>query len=159
MKILLVEDHQHTRLLLQDVLRTSGVREIYHSEEGGQALELLRKKEVDVVFTDLAMQPMNGIEFTRRLRNDADSPNRFLPVIMVTGHATKARIAAARDAGVNEFLVKPITGRGVLDRMRQVINGDRNFVRSGDYFGPDRRRRDTPNYAGPLRRSGDRKVT
>lgn len=158
MKILLVEDNRHTRLVLQDVLRASGIRDIYQCEDGAAALAMLRKQEVDIVFTDLTMGPMDGIEFTRHLRNDPDSPNRFLPVIMLTGHATKARIAAARDVGVTEFLVKPITGRGVLDRIRQVINAERNFVRSADYFGPDRRRRQMPKYAGALRRVGDSKT-
>ena len=63
--------------------------------------------------------------------------------------------AEARDAGVNEFMAKPITARGVLERLALVIDHPRPFIRSDDYFGPDRRRRHDPKYAGPWRRASD----
>ena len=62
----------------------------------------------------------------------------------------------ARDVGVNEFLSKPVTARGVLERIAQVVDNPRPFVRSAGYFGPDRRRRADPNYNGPRRRASDR---
>jgi FixJ family two-component response regulator len=77
------------------------------------------------------------------------------PVIMVTGHSTLARVHEARDAGVNEFLAKPLTARGVIERLHQAIEHPRPYVRSADYFGPDRRRRNDPNFKGPWRRAGD----
>src|SRR5699024_1978167 len=98
---------------------------------------------------------MDGIEFVHRLRQSADSPNQMAPVIMVTGHFTLAKVASARDAGVNEFLTKPLTARGVLERLQRVIEHPRPCVRTDDYFGPDRRRRQDPEYRGPRRRSTD----
>jgi CheY-like chemotaxis protein len=105
--------------------------------------------------TDLSMQPLDGIDFVRLLRNSPDSPNPMVPVIMITGHSTMARVAEARDAGVNEFLAKPLTARGVIERLSQVVENPRPFVRTQDYFGPDRRRRADPNFTGPWRRSTD----
>jgi two-component system, chemotaxis family, chemotaxis protein CheY len=64
-------------------------------------------------------------------------------------------VGEARDAGVNEFLAKPLTARGVIERIHQVVENPRPFVRSDDYFGPDRRRRADPAYRGPKRRSTD----
>jgi FixJ family two-component response regulator len=101
------------------------------------------------------MQPLDGIDFVRLLRNSPDSPNQLAPVIMVTGHSTFARVNEARDAGVNEFLCKPLTARGVIERLHEAIEHPRRYVRSGDYFGPDRRRRVDPTYSGPRRRSTD----
>jgi len=80
----------------------------------------------------------------------------MIPIIMLTGHATLRRVAEARDAGVSEFLTKPLTARAVIGRIGQVVEHPRSFVRTDDYFGPDRRRRADPNHPGPFRRSTDR---
>ena len=62
----------------------------------------------------------------------------------------------ARDAGVTEFLVKPVSAKALVDRLRTVIERQRMFVRAESYTGPDRRRRTTAGYKGPLRRDTDR---
>jgi DNA-binding response OmpR family regulator len=85
------------------------------------------------------------------VRTDDDSPNMFLPIIMMTGHTERARIFSARDAGVTEFLAKPVTAKSLLMRLTNIIEHPRPFVRAKGYFGPDRRRR-SEEYAGPERR-------
>jgi CheY-like chemotaxis protein len=155
LKILLVDDNHYMRVLLAEILRAIGVQRIYEANDGAEALQMMRDREVDVVMTDLSMEPLDGIDFVRLLRNSPDSPNQMAPVIMVTGHSTFARVNEARDAGVSEFMVKPLTARSVIERLHQAIEHPRPFVRSDDYFGPDRRRRNDPNYAGPRRRKGD----
>jgi response regulator RpfG family c-di-GMP phosphodiesterase len=94
---------------------------------------------------------LTGIEFTRLLRTSADSPDKFIPVIMTTGYSDRSTVIAARDAGVTEFLAKPITAKALYGRVLEVINNPRPFIRSKTYFGPDRRRRDEP-FDGPERR-------
>ena len=98
---------------------------------------------------------VDWVRFTCLLRNAPDSPNQMIPVIMVTGHSTERRVREARDAGVNEFVAKPVTARGVLERIHEVIDHPRPYVRRDDYFGPDRRRHEDAGYLGPRRRSGD----
>jgi CheY-like chemotaxis protein len=155
LKILLVDDNHHMRVLLTEILRAIGVKQIYEANDGAEALTLMRNHAIDIVMTDLSMQPMDGIDFTRLLRNSPDSPNQMCPVIMITGHSTQRRVTEARDAGVNEFLAKPLTARGVLDRIGTVIDYPRPYVRTDDYFGPDRRRRADPRHTGPWRRRAD----
>jgi two-component system, chemotaxis family, chemotaxis protein CheY len=155
--VLLVDDNPHMRLMLGQILRALGVRRIHEAGDGTEALQVMRDHAIDIVMTDLAMQPVDGIDFVRLLRNSPDSPNALMPVIMITGHTTPRRVAEARDVGVNELLVKPITARGVIDRLTRVIEHPRPFVRSPDYFGPDRRRKGSDaEYAGPFRRASDR---
>jgi CheY-like chemotaxis protein len=156
LKILLVDDNHYMRVLLGEILRAIGVKDIHEANDGAQGLQAMRDNTVDIVMTDLSMQPLDGIDFVRLLRNSPDSPNQLCPVIMITGHSTMARVHEARDAGVNEFLAKPLTARGVIERLHQVIDHPRPFVRSDDYFGPDRRRRAEPNYTGPWRRAEDK---
>ena len=154
-KILLVDDNHHMRVLLTEILRAIGVKHVYEAGDGAEALQIMRTHQVDVVMTDLAMQPLDGIDFVRQLRRSGDSPNQMAPVIMVTGHSTVQRVHQARDAGVNEFLTKPLTARGVIERVAQVIDHPRAFIRSPNYIGPERRRRTDPNFAGPWRRAAD----
>jgi CheY-like chemotaxis protein len=155
LKILLVDDNHHMRILLTEILRAIGVRNLYEAGDGAEALQQMRTHAIDVVIADLAMAPIDGIEFTRLLRNSPDSPGQMTPVIMVTGHSTERRVKEARDAGCNEFLAKPVTARGVLDRIVEVIEHSRRYVRCEGYFGPDRRRKADASYKGPKRRAGD----
>jgi two-component system chemotaxis response regulator CheY len=155
LKILLVDDNHHMRVLLTEILRAIGVRHVFEATDGAEALQLMRAHPIDIIMSDLAMQPLDGIDFVRLLRNSPDSPNPMAPVIMITGHSTVKRVAEARDVGVNEFLSKPVTAKGVLERIGRVVENPRPFVRTGDYFGPDRRRRADPKYDGPKRRASD----
>jgi len=158
-KILLVDDNQHMRTMLAEILRAVGARRIVQAEDGMEAMGLLRANPVDMIMTDLAMRPMDGIDFVRLLRNDEESPAPYCPVIMISGHTTQRRLFEARDAGVNEFLSKPITVRGVLHRINQIIEHPRPFVKCNDYFGPDRRRQENPAYRGPRRRSHEARLS
>jgi two-component system, chemotaxis family, chemotaxis protein CheY len=155
LKILLVDDNHHMRVLIGEILRAIGVKGVYEATDGAEALNIMRQHAIDIVMTDLAMQPLDGIDFTRLLRNSPDSPNQMCPVVMITGHSTQKRVTEARDAGVTEFLAKPVTARGVIDRITRVVEHPRPFIRTEGYFGPDRRRRVDPSYTGPKRRSGD----
>jgi CheY-like chemotaxis protein len=157
LRLLLVDDNHYMRVLLAEILRAIGVTHIHEANDGAEGLQMMRDHPIDVVMTDLSMQPLDGIDFVRLLRNSPDSPNQLAPVIMVTGHSTFARVNEARDAGVSEFLAKPLTARAVIERLHQAIEHPRPFVRCDDYFGPDRRRRTDANFKGPFRRSTDTK--
>ena len=69
LKILMVDDNHHMRLLLTEILRAIGVKEVFEASNGAEALQTLRKHPIDIVMTDLAMQPLDGIDLVRRLRN------------------------------------------------------------------------------------------
>jgi CheY-like chemotaxis protein len=155
LKALIVEDNAHMRSLLRALLNAIGIKDIAEATHGGTALEILRERKSDLVLTDLAMKPVDGLEFTRQVRNSGQSPNPFVPIIMITGHTEKHRVEAARDAGVTEFLAKPITAANLFARITEIVERPRAFVRCDSYFGPDRRRRTIEDYAGPWRRADD----
>ncbi len=155
LKILMVDDNHHMRILLSEILRAVGVKHLFEAADGAEALQVLRREDIDIVMTDLAMQPLDGIDFCRLVRNAPDSPNSMIPIIMITGHSTMRRVGEARDVGANEFLAKPITVRGIIHRITEIVENPRPFIRTEDYFGPDRRRRNDPYYHGPKRREGE----
>ena len=137
------------------LLNSVGIREIYEAGNGVSGLEVLREKKCDLILADLAMEPMDGMELTRAIRTAERGTNPFMPIIMITGHTEKHRVEAARDAGVTEFLAKPITAQNLYARIAEIVERPRAFVRCDSYFGPDRRRKPAENYAGPWRRQDD----
>ena len=156
LSILVVEDTAPMRKLIASVLETMDVGLIYTAENGEQGYEQVKRHNPDIIIADWHMEPMNGIELTREIRTNTISPNRMVPVILVTGYSAMSRVAEARDAGVTEFLVKPFSANDLAKRIAYVINKPRDFIDCPDYFGPDRRRRVTPNYKGPFKREEDK---
>lgn len=153
LKVVIVDANPHMRKVLRSILQAFGVMAIYESGEGKRALEFLREARPDVVFLDWKMPDMTGLEITRTVRTSPASPNPFIPIIMLTGHAQASHVLQARDAGVTEVLVKPISPKGILTRLTTVIENPRSFVRTSVYFGPCRRRRNTDDYHGIERRA------
>ena len=155
LRMLLVDDNHHMRAIIFAMLQGLGLRELREARDGGQAFDMLRHEPFDIVLVDLLMRPVDGVHFTREIRNRADSPDVYLPIIMMTGHSERSRVEEARDAGVTEFVVKPLTARALVSRINAVIQKPRPFVRTTTYFGPDRRRRMEPDHPGPWRRRDD----
>jgi two-component system chemotaxis response regulator CheY len=155
LSILLADDNAHMRAIVAPVLKSIGISAVREARNGAEALGVLREWEADVAIVDFRMEPVDGVEFTRLVRNSEDSANPYLPIIMLTGYADRTRVFEARDAGVTELIVKPVTAQAVIARLNAVIYHPRPFVRSEDYFGPCRRRTVNPNYRGPERRKAD----
>ncbi|MDB5456921.1 MAG: response regulator receiver protein, partial [Caulobacter sp.] len=120
--ILVIDDNAHMRVILIEILKALGLRDIIEADDGSRGQLAVMSHEIDLIFTDLMMQPIDGLTFIRWLRNAPASPNPYTPVIMLTGHATKRSLEEARQVGVTEFLAKPLTARGVLHRINEVIN-------------------------------------
>jgi len=140
--VLLVEDNVHFRNLMRSILQALGVVAIEEARDGAEAIDLLKGAPVDLAIVDWKMDGINGVECVRLIRAEKDNPNRFLPIIMVTGYTENKLMRDARDAGVNDFLAKPISARSLLSRITEVLSGKRFFVESESFFGPDRRRRE-----------------
>lgn len=152
-RILLVDDNIRTIDLVKTMLRGFGFERFTEATTIAEAKKILKATPPDLMLLDYMMGEEEGVTLARWLRNDPASPARQLPIIMLTGHADRARVMAARDAGINEICVKPFTPADLMKRMLTTFENPRPFVNSGTgYFGPDRRRHDDPKYKGPERR-------
>ncbi|CCQ75407.1 response regulator [Magnetospira sp. QH-2] len=157
--IMIVDDNSHMLSLYKTLLRTFRCRKIHQANNGAQAYSRMKDLTApDILITNWYMPVLDGVELTRAIRTMADSPNPFLPIIMISGFAEEEHITAARDAGVNEFLVKPISAKVFCSRLNNVIRAPRPFVRTQAFFGPDRRRKASILYTGPERRSFELEV-
>lgn len=148
---LVVEHNLHMRNLLTLILRSFRAKDIITAVDGSNAFQALGAVIPDMVITSLEMSPMDGLEFTRKLRRDRNAPDPFIPILMVSAYSAPERVAAAREAGVNEFLIKPFTAKAFYSRLHAMIYHPRRFVRTRVYFGPDRRRHENV-FLGKCRR-------
>lgn len=151
LRALVIDDNEHMRALLRRLLQRMGVENNEYAD-GSAALEAVETELPDLILTDLTMQFMDGISFIRTIRRSPNEKVQTTPVIMITGHADRHRVEAARDVGVNEMMVKPVTEKGLLSRIQEVVLRPRPFIFGPTYFGPCRRRRVDRNYKGPERR-------
>ena len=154
--IVVADDNLHMQALVRGVLKAFSVKNIIAYSSGDAAYVELIATQPELAIVDWEMEPMSGIEFTRKVRLDAESPNPFLPIIMLTGYTDRARVFEARDAGVNEFMAKPVSPKTLYARIAAVIERPRPFVRLENFFGPDRRRRET-NFKGADQRTTEPK--
>lgn len=138
--IMVVEDQEFTANLLRKMLRVLGAGNVHMFTNGEDAWHYFKHNTVDLVLTDWQMAPINGIKLTQLIRKDPESPNTFVPIIMVTAFREREHVFKARDAGVTEYVIKPLSPKGLFSRLEAVIERPRRFVRVGEFFGPDRRR-------------------
>lgn len=155
LKALVVEDSPHMRDLLKLLLNAMRIKHVLMASDGSEAFEIMRLSRPDFILTDLEMHPVDGIEFVKMVRRHPDSHSPYVPIVMLTGYAEQRRVEQARDAGVNEFLAKPISARALNARIVEIIERPRPFVKCPTYFGPERRRRTDPDFRGPWRRKED----
>ena len=141
---LIVDDVAFTRTMIRRVLSSLNAGEIRDAKSGEEAIEILESFDPDIIIADWEMAPMDGIGFVKQVRESDNATVRLLPIIMLSGHSEMSRVAAARDAGVNEFVIKPFSAASLFGRIEAVIERPRKFVKTGDFFGPDRRRHSVP---------------
>jgi len=152
LSFLVVDDNNYMVSIIKTLLKGFGVQRIAEANDAADAFEEFRTLDIDVIILDYAMETLDGIEFVQLVRSANDSPNPYVPIIMLTAHSERARIEEARDAGITEFLCKPICANDLYLRVIEVIERPRPFIRTASYFGPCRRRHDPESYKGEERR-------
>lgn len=150
MTVLLVEPHQLVRRILRDILRGLGVGSSVAVDTIEDAYRHLADAPVDLIFTDWS-SATDAIALLRLVRAE-DSPNPFVPVVVMSAYGDRDHVRAARDLGINEYMLKPFAPQTVASHLRAVARQPRMFVRSGNFFGPDRRRHRGQEFPGPERR-------
>lgn len=116
--ILIVDDCDTTRKLLSYIIRERGYR-ILGASNGIEALEILATTPVDMVLTDLNMPQMDGYELARNLRKQDEYKD--LPIVMITTESSEADRKTGYDAGVNTYLLKPISPQRLLYEIEKLV--------------------------------------
>ena len=149
---LIVDPNAFMRSLIKNVLHVFGAEKFSEANDGADAFKAMQNLVPDIIITEWMMEPLDGLDFTRLVRTGKDSLNPFVPIIMMTAYSEKQRVVEARDAGITEFIAKPLSAKTLMARVTAVIEHPRPFIRSPRYVGPDRRRRESSDYKGAERR-------
>ena len=139
--VLIADPSAHMAALVGVMLRSLGRKDIREVTDAERAMLELRRRVFDVVIFDDALDGMDGVAFTKKLRAATDCQNRLVPIIMMSSAPDAKRIAEARDAGVTEFLRKPFAANHLQSRLTNITTNPRGFIEIGEYKGPDRRRK------------------
>lgn len=151
--VLIIDPQPNMSALVASMLRAIGRRDIRVADTAAQAQIEMGRRIYDVIIIDDAIANPDAIELVRRLRSSQDCQNRLTPIIMMAAAPDASRIAAARDAGVTEFLRKPFAADHLRARLDSIGANPRAFIEAGAYKGPDRRRRKL-DVGGQDRRGG-----
>lgn len=139
LSILLLESNTAMRKLLVDVFNSFGVASVQSTADPEVAFDLFKTVPVDIVISEWSPN-LDGLAFLKRLRTDPESPNPFVPVIICSAKTRIRDIREARDLGMTEYLTKPTSANHIYSRIVSLIEQERQFIKAGDFFGPDRRR-------------------
>lgn len=154
-RVLIVDPNPAAARLLSDLLKGFGSRDVAVESDEARVIDLAREMEPGLILTERAGPRLDGEALARRIRRSSLACRR-VPIIMVTAEATASSIKGARDAGVHEFLRKPFTSGDLFRRVENLATKPRDWVEAVGYIGPDRRRFNSDDYAGPGKRKADK---
>ena len=119
MNILIVDDYKTMLRIIRNLLKQLGFNNVDEATDGSMALQKLRGKDYGLVISDWNMEPMTGIQLLREVR--ADSKLKNLPFIMITAESKTENVVAAKEAGVNNYIVKPFNAATLKTKLSSVL--------------------------------------
>ena len=153
MSVLVVDPFFDFRQVLHAMLLNEiGVSVVQDARSVKVAMEMLKEKAFDLVIAETAMEPVGAIELTKLIRSASGGVDPKTPVIAVSGRPHLDDILAARDAGVDEYLAKPLSAKILQLRIHSIVDHPRPFVCADAFIGPDRRRHGEEGFEGADRR-------
>lgn len=138
-KTLCIDSNAQGLEILGQLLMGFGVERITRAQNAEEARRVLSSETMDLVLCDAALSDETGYDLVRWLRRSELDPNRYVPVIVVSGHTRLSGVALARDGGANFVVAKPLSPSTLMQRIQWVARGGRKFVEASDFVGPDRR--------------------
>ena len=119
MKVLIVDDSATQRLIVKSISNNySKVSKVFEATDGTKALEVLKAEEIDLVFSDINMEPMSGFELVQK----ATEAKIECIFAFITSHLTDTVQAKAKAAGVKYYITKPITQEKIEEVIGKVAN-------------------------------------
>lgn len=125
-KTLIVDDDNIVRTFMVKLIINKFGYDVVQAGNGIEALKVLEHDDPDIVFLDISMPLMNGIEFLSTVRNHAKYKN--LPIVAITAHSDKATVKQLVDLGIQDYILKPLSYNETYARLREIISGYKNRI-------------------------------
>ena len=119
MNVLIVDDYKTMLRIIENLLKQIGFKNIHQATDGGMALKVLREMPMGLVISDWNMQPMTGLQLLKEVR--ADEKLKATPFIMITAESKTENVVAAKEAGVNNYIVKPFNAETLKQKISAVL--------------------------------------
>lgn len=119
MNVLVVDDYATMRRIIKNLLTQIGFVNIVEADNGATALTKLRERTFGIVISDWNMEPMTGLQLLKEVR--ADAKLKAMPFIMVTAESKTENVIAAKQAGVNNYIVKPFNAETLKKKIESVL--------------------------------------
>jgi len=119
MNVLIVDDYKTMLRIIENLLKQLGFKNVMQATDGSAALKLLRENSCGLVISDWNMQPLTGLQLLKEVR--ADDKLKTTPFIMITAESKTENVVAAKEAGVNNYIVKPFNAETLKSKMAAVI--------------------------------------
>jgi two-component system alkaline phosphatase synthesis response regulator PhoP len=120
-KILIVDDEAHIRMLIEQTLEEledDGVKFLI-AENGEEALTLITKEKPQLVFLDVMMPKMNGMEVCRRVKKELALPGIY--IILLTAKGQEVDRLKGQEVGADVYMTKPFDPEMILNKAREVL--------------------------------------
>src|SRR5712671_7521413 len=137
---LVVDQDQYMRKLTRMMLMNIGAKSIFEAADGLSALDVIRNVNPDIMLMDWDIPVLSGPQIMHIVRSPGVFAKPFLPIIMLTPHASRTRVAEAIRLGVHEVLTKPTSPKMLQDRLLSILVNPRPMVQVGKYLVPEPRR-------------------
>ena len=119
--ILIVDDYKTMLKIIRNLLKQLGFSNVDEATDGSAALRKIHNKNYGLVISDWNMEPMSGLQLLKEVRLDAKL--KGLPFIMVTAESKTENVIAAKESGVNGYIVKPFTAATLKSKINTVLAG------------------------------------
>ncbi len=119
MSVLVIDDYKTMVRIIKNLLKQIGFTDVDDASDGSEALVKLRQKEYGLIISDWNMEPMTGYELLQNVRGD--DALKHIPFIMVTAEAKSENVVAAKEAGVNNYIVKPFNAQTLKGKIESVF--------------------------------------
>ena len=117
--VLIVDDYKTMLRIIRNLLNQLGFQNVDDATDGGAALQKLRERNFGLVISDWNMEPMTGLQLLKEVR--ADIKLKSTPFIMITAESKTENVVAAKEAGVNNYIVKPFNAATLKTKLVAVI--------------------------------------
>lgn len=140
LSVIFVDDNRNMHMLMKSILLAMNIVNARGCYDAKSCLAKMLEDPADIVILDLSLNPENGLDLIRRIRQGERGVDAYTPILVISGQTKMNNVVEARDAGATEFLAKPVSVGSLYDRLVWMVENPRVFIKASEFIGPDRRR-------------------